>query len=122
MRTSTTSSVPRSSASVRFEIEISMNSAGRKMWLSMWIPGRPGRIWSSAWSTPRVTSRVFAHGNFSTTMSRPWWSLMTASPKSGWWPHVIVPRSPSSSGDPSAFCLPDTVTAASCCGVNTGST
>ena len=49
-----------------------MNVAGRKMWLSIWMPGRPGRISSSALSMPRVTSSVFAHGNFSTTSMRPW--------------------------------------------------
>ena len=81
--TTTTSIVPRSSVSVRFEIEIWMNVAGRKMWLSIWTPGRPGRMSSIALSIPRVTSSVFAHGNFSTTSSRPCLSLMTASPKSG---------------------------------------
>ena len=121
-RTHTTKSVPRSSASVRFEIEISMNSAGRKMWLSTWIPGRPGRMSSSAWSMPWVTSSVLAHGNFSTTMSSPWWSLMTASPNSGWCPYVMVPRSARVSGVPSVSVLPETVTSDSDSGEVPGST
>ena len=36
-------------------------------------------------STPRVTSSVLPHGNFSTISIRPGPSLMTASPISGWW-------------------------------------
>ena len=35
------------------------------------MPARPGRISSSASSTPCVTSRVLAHGNFSTTNMQP---------------------------------------------------
>ena len=43
-----------------------MNVAGRKIVVSISMPGRPGRSSSSALSTPRVTSSVFAHGSFST--------------------------------------------------------
>ena len=39
----------------------------------------------SAASTPLVTSRVLAQGNFSTISSSPGPSLITASPTSGWW-------------------------------------
>ena len=45
----------------------------------------PGRRFSSASSTPSVTSSVLAPGNFSTTSSRPSPSPTTASPISGWW-------------------------------------
>ena len=38
-----------------------------------------------AFSTPSVTSRVFAHGSFSTMSISPWPPLITASPISGWW-------------------------------------
>jgi hypothetical protein len=45
-------------------------------------------------STPLVISTVLAQGNFSTTMSRPGLSLITASPMSGWWSSTTRPISP----------------------------
>ena len=79
------SRAPRIRALVRLSIASSMNVAGRKIWASMAIPGRPGRSSSSAASTPLVTSRVLAQGSFSTMSMRPSPWLMTASPMSGWW-------------------------------------
>ena len=70
---------------LRLSIASSMKSAGRKIVVSISMPGRPGRISSSAASTPRVTSSVLAQGNFSTMSISPGPSLMTASPMSGWW-------------------------------------
>ena len=60
-----------------------MKSAGRKIVESTSIPWRPGRISSSAASTPRVTSSVFAQGYFSMISISPGPSLMIASPMSG---------------------------------------
>ena len=56
--------------------------AGRKIVVSIWRSGRPGRISSMAFSTSLVTSSVLPHGSFSTTSMRPGPSLMTASPAS----------------------------------------
>ena len=64
----------------RLSIEVSMKLAGRKMVVSIAMPGRPGAIAASAASTPRVTSRVLPHGSFSTISMMPTLSLMTASP------------------------------------------
>ena len=69
-----------SSDLVRLSIASSMKVAGRKMVVSISIPGRPGRISSMAASTPFVTSTVLPQGNFSTMSSRPGPSLITASP------------------------------------------
>ena len=83
-RTSTTSRQEMSSALVRLSTAILMKFADRKMVESICIPGRPGRSDARVASTPRVTSNVLAHGNFSTTSRRPGPLLMTASPMSGW--------------------------------------
>ena len=53
-----------------------MKVAGRKMVVSISMPGRPGRISSMAASTPLVTSRVLAQGKLSTISSRPGPSLI----------------------------------------------
>ena len=82
---------------------VSMNDAGRKIVVSIAIPVRPGRRSSSASSTPLVTSRVLAQGNFSTTSSRPGPSLITASPISGWWSSTTFATSPSAEGLAVAF-------------------
>ena len=74
---------PTISAQVRLSIASSMKVAGRKMVLSISMPERPGRIFSKASSTPRVTSSVLAHGNFSTMSRMPGPPLITASPISG---------------------------------------
>ena len=63
-----------------------MKLAGRKIVESISIPGRPGCMAASASSTPRVTSIVLAHGNFSTTSRRPGPSLTMPSPIKGGWP------------------------------------
>ncbi len=56
----------------------------------------PGRIASSAASTPSVTSTVLAPGNFSTTRIRHFSpSAQTASPISGWESSTTVVTSPS---------------------------
>ena len=62
---------PMSSELLRFLSEVSMKLAGRKMVVSISRPGRPGLSDSMASSTPRVTSRVLAHGSFSTIIMRP---------------------------------------------------
>ena len=62
---------PSQMALERLLIDSSMNVAGRKIVESIAMPGRPGLSSSSAASTPRVTSRVFAHGSFSTMSIRP---------------------------------------------------
>ena len=80
-----------------------MNVAGRKIVVSMSMPTRPGRSSSIAASTPRVTSSVFAHGNFSTMSMSPGPSLMTASPASGWWSSTRRAMSWSGTSSPSAF-------------------
>ena len=82
-RTATTSRTPSSRALLRLPIASSMNVAGRKIAASTSIPGKAGSRTASASSTPRVTSRVFAQGNFSTISRRPSPSLMTASPMRG---------------------------------------
>ena len=66
-----TSRHPISKALVRFLSASSMKVAGRKMWASISIPGRPGFSAARAASTPRVTSSVLAHGSFSTIIMRP---------------------------------------------------
>jgi hypothetical protein len=76
---------PIRNARLRLLMDVSMNVAGRKMLESMPTPGRPGFSCSRASSTPLVTSRVLAHGSFSTMSMSPSPSLMTASPMSGWW-------------------------------------
>ena len=68
--------------------------AGRKMVVSISMPGSPGRISSMASSTPSVTSRVLPHGSFSTMSMRPGPSLITASPVSGWWSVATSATSP----------------------------
>lgn len=83
-RISTTSATPISRAVVRFSMAASMNVAGRKIEVSICMPGRPGRSLSIASSTPRVTSSVFVFGYFWTISMIPGPSLMTASPCSGW--------------------------------------
>jgi hypothetical protein len=82
-RTSASSPAAMITARVRLSIAVSMKPAGRKTDVSVRMPARPGRSSSSALSTPRVTSAVFAPGNFSTTSIRPSRSLTTASPMSG---------------------------------------
>ena len=76
-----TSSTPISSAVVRLSIDCSMNVAGRKIVVSMSIPGSPGRSSSTACSTPSVTSIVLAPRNFWTISSRPSPSLTTLAPR-----------------------------------------
>ena len=56
------------------------------------VPPAPGR--------PRVTWRVLASGNFSTTSSRPGPSPKTASPISGWWSSTTSATSPRRSALP----------------------
>ena len=68
---------------VMLSIASSMNVAGRTTEVSVWSPASPGFSFSSADSTPLVTSLALAPGNFSTTSSRPSPSLTTASPISG---------------------------------------
>ena len=85
---------PNQMALERLLIDSSMKVAGRKIVASILMPADPASSSSSAASTPRVTSRVFAHGSFSTMSISPWPSLMTASPTSG---HVPRSRSATSS-------------------------
>ena len=67
----TTRPMPISMAVVRLSIDCSMNVAGRKIVVSIAMPGRPGFISSIACSTPRVTSIVLAPRYFCTTSKRP---------------------------------------------------
>ncbi len=78
-----TSSTPIRSAVVRLSIDCSMNVAGRKIVVSISMPGRPGRSSSIASSTPCVTSMVLAPRNFCTISSRPSPPLTTPSPQTG---------------------------------------
>ena len=94
---SITSSTPISNALVRLSIDCSINVAGRKIVVSISIPGSPGRISSTASSIPSVTSIVLAPRNFCTISSRPSPSLTTPSPQTGWWSSLTTPRSPSRS-------------------------
>ena len=82
-RTSTRRTNPMSIAMPRLRIAASTKSVGRKIFESRSTPVRPGRISARASSTPCVTSRVLAPGNFSTTSIRLDLSLVTASPISG---------------------------------------
>ena len=66
--------------SVRWSMASWTKVAGRKIVVSIVMPGRPGRISSMAFSTPLVTSTVLPQGSFSTTSISPGPSLMTASP------------------------------------------
>ena len=79
-----------SDASVRLSIAFSMKAAGRKIDVSGSMPPRPGPRSASASSTPWVTSKVLAPGNFSTTRRRPSASFTIASPISGWWSTTTV--------------------------------
>ncbi len=81
---------PNQIALERLLIDSSMKVAGRKIVSSILMPVRPGFSSSNAASTPCVTSRVFAHGSFSTMSISPGPSLMTASPTRG---HVLRVRS-----------------------------
>ena len=81
--TTMTSTQPSSSARFRFESDISINVAGRKIVVSISTSFSPGRNVSIAASTARVTDSVFAPSCFSTMSRRPGPSLMTASPIGG---------------------------------------
>ena len=100
--TTTTSSAPRSRASDRLSIEIRTKVAGRKIVVSTSIGRRPGCISAMASSTPSVTSRVLAHGSFSTMSISPSPPLMTASPISGWWSILTSATSFRARTDPSS--------------------
>ena len=78
--TNTTRMQPRITDRLRLWIAVSMNAACRKMAVSTWMPCRPGARVARACSTPLVTCSVFAPGNFSTTIIRPWPPSTTASP------------------------------------------
>ena len=95
--------MPRNIALVRLSIDCSMKVAGRKIVVSISMPGRPGLSWSIAASTPRVTSSVLAPRNFWTTSIRPGPSLITASPMSGPESTITRPRSASRSVLPSRW-------------------
>ena len=81
--TNTTRMQPRITERLRLWMAVSMKLAWRKMCESMRTPRRPGASRASARSTPLVTCRVLAPGNFSTTIIRPGPPLITASPVSG---------------------------------------
>ena len=78
-----------------------MKLAGRKMVVSILTSGRPGWSAAMAASTPRVSSRVLAQGNFSTMSRRPGPSLMIPSPIMGWWSTTTLATSFRRSGLPS---------------------
>ena len=98
-----TSSTPISNAVVRLSIDCSMKVAGRKIVVSISIPGSPVRSSATACSTPSVTSMVLAPRNFWTISSRPGPPLTTPAPHTGWWPSRTVPRSDSRSTRPLLF-------------------
>ena len=95
-----TSRMPSSSARVRLSIDCSMNVAGRKIVVSISMPGSPGCISSIASSMPRVTSIVLAPRNFWTTSIRPGPSLTTASPHD----RLVVLEDPAEVGRGAAPC------------------
>ena len=74
---------PRIMAKRRLARAISMKVAGRKMRAVTLTPGMLGLSASMAFSTSRVTSRVLAQGNFSTTTKSPASSWITPSPMNG---------------------------------------
>ena len=95
-----------------------MKLACWKIVVSKWIPSSPGSSDRIASSTPRVSCTVFAQGSFSTTSSRPGWSLMTALPINGGKAAWTVATSPIVTSP----LPPSTVTPARSAGPTTGST
>ncbi len=92
-RISDSSTAAMTIASVRLSMASSMKVAGRNTDVSVCMPVRPGFSFSSASSTPFVTSTVLAPGNFSMTSIRPSLSFTTASPISGWWSSTTLATS-----------------------------
>ena len=92
-KTRTTMAHPIQSADDKFARATSIKVAGRKIVVSMSMPGRPGLSASRASSTPRVTSSVLPQGYFSTINSNPGLPLMIASPMAGGAPICTFPTS-----------------------------
>ena len=90
----TTRTAPNTRERPRLLSASSTKVAGRKIVVSMFMPGRPGRISSMAASTPLVTSSVLPQGSFSTIIIRPGPPSMTASPMRAWWSLTTFATSP----------------------------